>query len=133
VPDGLRSGQSSPASGAQRRRGDRQPDLRPDPLHVEDGVEIIATLEAVPLRKVEVIVGRPSPITLQAALETMGLEASECILIGDRLETDIGMGRESGMTALVLTGVTDRKTLEASPVQPDYVFDGIADLEGLLR
>jgi hypothetical protein len=43
--------------------------------------------------------------------------------IGDRLETDIRMGNESGMkTALVLTGVTDAKMLEASPVRPDHIF-----------
>ena len=60
----------------------------------------------------------------------MGLEARDCILIGDRLETDIRMGKESGMkTALVLTGVTNRKTLKASPIQPDYVLQSIADLE----
>jgi hypothetical protein len=29
--------------------------------------------------------------------------------------------------------VTDAKTLEASPVHPDYVLESIADLESLLR
>jgi len=32
----------------------------------------------------------------------------------------------------VMTGVTDRKTLDASPLRPDYVFDSIADMETLL-
>ncbi|MHB8908347.1 MAG: HAD-IIA family hydrolase [Syntrophales bacterium] len=99
-----------------------------------DCAGIIAALEAVTLKKVEVIVGKPSPITVEVALEAMGLEAAECLLIGDRLETDIRMGKESGMkTALVMTGVTDRKTLDASPIRPDHVLDSIADLEGLLR
>lgn len=99
-----------------------------------DCAGVIAALEAVTLRKVEVIVGKPSPITVQVSLEAMGLEARDCILIGDRLETDIRMGKEAGMkTALVLTGVTDVKTLETSPLKPDYVFNGIADLESLLR
>lgn len=78
--------------------------------------------------------GKPSPITVQVALEVMGLEAAECLLIGDRLETDIRMGLESDMkTALVMTGVTDQKTLEASLIRPDHVLQSIADLEGLLR
>jgi NagD protein len=99
-----------------------------------DCAGVIAALEATTLKKVEVIVGKPSPITAQVALEVMGLGAPECILIGDRLETDIRMGLETGMkTALVMTGVTDESTLEASPVRPDYVFDSIADLEGLIR
>jgi len=99
-----------------------------------DCAGIIAALEATTLKKVEMIVGKPSPLTAQAALEVMGLEAADCLLIGDRLETDIRMGREAGMkTALVMTGVTDAKTLEASPIRPDYVLQSIADLEGLLR
>jgi len=99
-----------------------------------DCAGVIAALEAVTLRKVEVVVGKPSPITVRAALEVMGLDAAECLLIGDRLETDIRMGVESGMkTALVMTGVTDRETLDASPLRPNYVLQSIADLEGMLR
>jgi arabinose operon protein AraL len=99
-----------------------------------DCAGVIAALEATTLKKVEVIVGKPSPITVQVALEVMGLEAGECLLIGDRLETDIRMGLESGMkTALVMTGVTDAKTLAASPIRPDHVLESIADLESLLQ
>ncbi|MHB8772297.1 MAG: HAD-IIA family hydrolase [Syntrophales bacterium] len=99
-----------------------------------DCAGIIAALEAVTLKKVEVVVGKPSPITVQVALDTMGLAAADCLLVGDRLETDIRMGKESGMkTALVLTGVTDRKTLEASPIRPDYVLAGVGELESMLR
>jgi NagD protein len=43
------------------------------------------------------------------------------------------MGLEAGMkTALVMTGVTDAKTLEVSPIRPDHVFGSIADLESLI-
>ena len=99
-----------------------------------DCAGIIAALEATTLKKVEVIVGKPSPITVQVALEVMGLGPEACLLVGDRLETDIRMGKESGMkTALVMTGVTDQKTLELSPARPDYVLQSIADLESLLR
>lgn len=112
------------------------PSVRACPVEggeLPDCAGIIAALEATTQKKVEVIVGKPSPITMQVALEVMGLGAAECILIGDRLETDIRMGLEAGMkTALVMTGVTDAKTLEASPVRPDYVFQSIADLEDLL-
>jgi ribonucleotide monophosphatase NagD (HAD superfamily) len=83
---------------------------------------------------VEVVVGKPSPITVQVALEVMGLRPEDCILVGDRLETDIRMALDSGMkAALVMTGVTNQKTLEASLIRPDYVLPSIADLEGLLR
>jgi len=33
---------------------------------------------------------------------------------------------------LVMTGVTDEKTLKASPIRPDHVFASITGLEGLL-
>ncbi len=103
---------------------------------IPDCAGMIAAIEAVTGRKVEVIVGKPSPIMIQAALEAMGLRPEDCILIGDRLETDIRMGKDSGIaTGIVLTGVTDEKTLEGykhTPFQPDFVFQSIADVENLL-
>jgi arabinose operon protein AraL len=100
---------------------------------IPDCAGMIAAIEAVTQKKVEVIVGKPSPLMIQTALEAMGLRPEECILIGDRLETDIKMGKNSGIaTGLVLTGVTDEKTLKESSIQPDFVFQSIADVEGLL-
>jgi len=50
-------------------------------------------------------------------------------MVGDRLETDVAMGRAAGMpTALVLTGVTRREELAAAPVRPDYVLESVRDL-----
>jgi len=103
---------------------------------IPDCAGMIAAIEAVTEKRVEIIVGKPSPLILQTALEVMGLKLEDCILIGDRLETDIKMGREFGMaTGIVLTGVTDEKTLKEykhSSIQPDFVFQSIADVENLL-
>ena len=100
---------------------------------IPDCAGMIAAIEAVTEKKVEVIVGKPSPLIIQAALEVMELKPVDCILIGDRLETDIRMGRESGMaTGIVLTGVTDEKTLKESSIHPDFIFESIADVENLL-
>jgi len=100
---------------------------------IPDCAAMIAAIEAVTLKKVEVIVGKPSPLILQAALEVMKLRPEECILIGDRLETDIRMGKESGIaTGVVLTGVTDEQMVRESPIRPDFVFKSIADVERLL-
>ena len=78
---------------------------------IPDCAGMIAAIEAVTTKKVELIVGKPSPLIIEAALEVMGLKPDDCILIGDRLETDIKMGKESGIaTGIVLTGVTDEKT-----------------------
>ena len=102
---------------------------------IPDCAGMIAAIEAVTEKEVEVIVGKPSPIMIQAALDVLGLRPEDCILIGDRLETDIKMGKDSGIaTGIVLTGVTDEKTLKESNHfhQPDFVFQSIADVENLL-
>ena len=103
---------------------------------IPDCAGMIAAIEAVTEKKVEVIVGKPSPIMIQTVLDVMGLRPEDCILIGDRLETDIKMGRDSGIaTGIVLTGVTDEETLKGikhSSDQPDFVFQSIADVKNLL-
>jgi NagD protein len=103
---------------------------------IPDCAGMIAAIEAVTTKKVEVVVGKPSPIMIQAVLDVLGLNPEDCILIGDRLETDIKMGKESGIaTGIVLTGVTDEKTLKEfkhSSLQPDFVFQSIADVQNLL-
>jgi NagD protein len=103
---------------------------------IPDCAGMIAAIEAVTEKKVEVIVGKPSPIMIQTVLDVLGLRPEDCILIGDRLETDIKMGRDSGIaTGIVLTGVTDEETLKGikhSSDQPDFVFQSIADIENLL-
>jgi len=103
---------------------------------IPDCAGMIAAIEAVTQKKVEVIVGKPSPLMIQAALDVMGLKPEDCILIGDRLETDIKMGKEAGIaTGIVLTGVTNERTLKEikhTSVQPDFVFQSIADVENLL-
>ncbi len=103
---------------------------------IPDCAGMIAAIEAVTQKKVEVVAGKPSPLMIQAAMEIMGLRPEACILIGDRLETDIRMGKESGIaTGIVLTGVTDEEALKKikhTPSQPDFVFQSIADVENLL-
>jgi arabinose operon protein AraL len=100
---------------------------------IPDCAGMIAAIEAVTTQKVELIVGKPSPMIIEAALEIMGLKPDDCILIGDRLETDIKMGKESGIaTGIVLTGVTDEKTLKESAIYPDFIFQSIADLRDLM-
>ena len=96
---------------------------------IPDCAAMIGAVEGATGKKVETIVGKPSDIMIQVAVKTMGLRPQECILIGDRLETDIFMGKKAGMaTALVLTGVAKREALKDSNLQPDYVWDSVAEL-----
>jgi ribonucleotide monophosphatase NagD (HAD superfamily) len=69
---------------------------------------------------------------VRAALDRLRLPADACLMVGDRMETDILMGQQAGMaTVLVLTGVTQREDLDHAPVQPDYVLESIAELPRL--
>lgn len=106
---------------------------------VEDGeipdcAAMIGAIEGATGKKVETIVGKPSEITIQIAVETMNLKPQDCLLVGDRLETDIAMGKRAGMaTALVLTGVTKKETLLHSPWQPDFIWESIAEILKYLK
>ncbi|MGQ9548769.1 MAG: HAD-IIA family hydrolase [Roseiflexus sp.] len=94
-----------------------------------DAAAIIAAIEACTAHPVEVVVGKPSPIMARTLADTLQLPPERCLIVGDRLETDIAMGRAAGMTtALTLTGATDRHMLITAPVQPDYVIESVCEL-----
>ncbi|MBI5967242.1 MAG: HAD-IIA family hydrolase [Deltaproteobacteria bacterium] len=96
---------------------------------IPDCAAMIGAVEGATGKKVETIVGKPSEIMIQIAVDAMGLHLRDCLLVGDRLETDILMGKKVGMaTALVLTGVTNRETLGQSNIQPDYVWESVAEI-----
>jgi arabinose operon protein AraL len=77
----------------------------------------------------EVIVGKPNPLTAQAALSVLGLKPNECLMVGDRVETDMRMGLLTGIeTGLVLTGVSDRARMVRENVYPHFILESIAEL-----
>jgi NagD protein len=74
-------------------------------------------------------VGKPNPFMVRCALDRLGVRAADTIMIGDRMDTDVLAGLESGLkTALVLTGVTTRADIERFPFRPDHVVECLADL-----
>jgi arabinose operon protein AraL len=92
-----------------------------------DCAGVIAFLEATTARKVEFVAGKPSPGILHAALAHLALPRERCLMVGDRLATDIQMGLALGLdTALVLSGVTSRESLAASDLHPTYVLNSIS-------
>lgn len=76
------------------------------------------------------VVGKPNKPIMDVLLSEYGLKSEECILVGDRLETDILAGIRAGMrTVLVLTGASGMEDIGSSGLQPDTVLDSIADLQ----
>ena len=96
---------------------------------IPDCAGMVAAVEAVTDKKVEAIVGKPSPIILEIALAALGVSARDAAIVGDRIETDIVMGRRLGLgTVLVLSGVTRADDPRIAAVAPDHVVGSVRDL-----
>ncbi|MEA1931080.1 HAD-IIA family hydrolase [Halohasta litorea] len=111
----------------------------PDMLIPQTGYNIPGTgamlhaIEGVTDREVDVICGKPSDFARRTVLDYLGCPPEECLVVGDRLNTDIELGAAAGMTTvLVRTGITNAETLADSPTTPDYVLDSLAELEAVL-
>ena len=78
-------------------------------------------------------VGKPNPLMMRSALNTIDAHSETTAMIGDRMDTDIVAGLEAGLhTILVLTGVTTAAEIERFPYRPSQVVDGVADLVATL-
>jgi HAD superfamily hydrolase (TIGR01450 family) len=96
-----------------------------------DAAAIVAAIEACTGTKCRVNVGKPDPIMLKTVMELIGLDAEECVMIGDRLYTEIRMAKDAGMpSAVVLTGETTEEDLDGESEKdlPDYVLQRIDQL-----
>ena len=74
--------------------------------------------------------GKPNPVMMFLARKKLGVHSANCFMIGDRMDTDIMGGLESGMTTcLVLSGVTTIESMNQFPYQPDYVFNNLGEID----
>jgi HAD superfamily hydrolase (TIGR01450 family) len=100
---------------------------------IPDAGATIAALEHISGRRLELLAGKPSPLIMQVVIQQLGLPPERCMMIGDRLETDILMGQQAGMrTAVVLTGVATRAAAERLEQPPTYVVDNVGSLPALV-
>jgi HAD superfamily hydrolase (TIGR01450 family) len=96
---------------------------------IPDCAGMMAAVEAVTGHTVEIVVGKPSPIILEVALQRLGVAAADCVIVGDRLETDIVMGKRHGLaTVLVLSGVTRAGDPRIDEISPDAVLASVREL-----
>lgn len=98
-----------------------------------DAAAIVAAIEACTGVRCEANVGKPDQFMVDTVMRRMGLAPQDCIMVGDRIYTDVAMGIAAGMdSALVLTGESTRETVaEAAEAQrPTYVLDRIDALLG---
>jgi NagD protein len=75
-------------------------------------------------------VGKPNPLMMRSALRYLDEHSENAAMIGDRMDTDIKVGLESGLeTILVLTGVTTPEQISQFPYRPNYVVNSVADIK----
>jgi NagD protein len=73
--------------------------------------------------------GKPNPLMMRLGLSLLNVSNDEAVIIGDRMDTDIVAGVESGIdTVLVLSGVTNEHEMRKYPYRPHYVLQGVGDI-----
>ncbi len=74
-------------------------------------------------------VGKPNPLMMRTGLRMLDVHSDEAVMIGDRMDTDMIAGIETGLdTVLVLSGVTTREEIENYPYRPRLVLNGVGDI-----
>lgn len=74
-------------------------------------------------------VGKPNPLMMRTGLKLLDVQLDEACMIGDRMDTDIIAGIETGLdTILVLSGVTNKDDIDLFPYRPNYILNGVGDI-----
>ncbi|MCI5884880.1 MAG: HAD-IIA family hydrolase [Clostridiales bacterium] len=100
---------------------------------VENGImpacrALIAPIE-IATGKTAYFCGKPNPLMMRSALKMLGVHSADSVMIGDRMDTDIITGTESGMsTVLVLSGISSLETVDQFAYRPTVILDGVGDI-----
>lgn len=74
-------------------------------------------------------VGKPNPVMMRSAMNTINAHSKRSVMIGDRMDTDVKSGLEAGMrTILVRSGISDDTEINRYPYRPTAILSSIADL-----
>lgn len=95
---------------------------------------IIGAIAVTVEREPDPMLGKPSPEAAEAVLAQLACPPERCLVVGDRLDTDIALGEQIGATTvLVRTGMHDEADLGPDTPQPDFVLDSLAEIERVLE
>ncbi|MGG1554639.1 HAD-IIA family hydrolase [Paenibacillus ferrarius] len=118
------------------RNGAKLIAANPDPFcPIDDGVipdtwSLVKALETASLQKTVRVIGKPSAFYAQKAFELLNISPSQCLMVGDRLSTDIQFGNSNSMyTALVLTGADAKQDIVQTGIEPDYILQQLSEIK----
>ncbi len=78
--------------------------------------------------------GKPNPLMMRTGLRLLNCHSEDAVMVGDRMDTDVISGLESGMsTVLVLSGISTAETLRTYAYRPTVVLDGVGDIVKMAR
>lgn len=101
---------------------------------IADTMSIAKAIETASGQRISKIIGKPSAYYASKVFQALDTTASRCLIIGDRLETDILLGiHASAATCIVLTGVTTEQKIELSVYKPKYVIHELTELLGYME
>lgn len=113
--------------------------INPDPFCpmkddvIPDTGALLKAIEVASNKKVSAIIGKPSNFSSELILSQANVASEQCLIIGDRLDTDILFGKNVGMkTALVLSGVTSENEAKHSSIKADFIFPSLKYLASRL-
>lgn len=99
----------------------------------EDGIipacrALVAPIELTTGKKAY-YVGKPNPLMMRTGLRLLNVHSADAAMIGDRMDTDIIAGTESGlMTCLVLSGVTNLDNIKEFSYLPSIILNGVGEI-----
>lgn len=74
-------------------------------------------------------VGKPNPLMMRTGLRLLDVHSEDAAMIGDRMDTDIVAGMESGlMSTLVLTGVSTLENIKEFSYRPAIILKGVSEI-----
>ena len=84
--------------------------------------------------KEPVVIGKPSPLMPELAMDKLGISKEQTCVVGDRIYTDVKSGLNAGVTGiLVMSGETTPKILAQSPDKPHLVLQDAGEILSALK
>ena len=112
------------------RRVGTNPDMTgPSEMGIIPACQALVAPISLATGKTPYYVGKPNPLMMRTGLKMLNVHSADAVMIGDRMDTDIVAGMESGlMTALVLSGVSTLDNINVFSYRPSIILNGVGDI-----